>query len=158
VMEIICILGSNELQASSSGTFARSKYCSDHLLVVRMSNCKCSNTLSQQSGQVRCSPVALFRPMLYRCVCVWLHCGGSTERTGERCFSRFNCAGNSTGTLNGLDFSCPCGAAVTPEQPADWCRTSCDSLSPASGLAKPGLCPSTCYDCEGWSSDPVGMW
>jgi hypothetical protein len=105
----------------------------------------------RQSGQVRCSPVAPLRPMLY-------HCGGSTERTGERCFSRFNCAGNSTGTLNGLDFSCPCGAAVTPEQPADWCRTSCDSLSPASGLAKPGLCPSTCYDCEGWSSDPVGMW
>ncbi len=81
-----------------------------------------------------------------------------TVDTGERCFSRFKCAGNTSGTLNGLEFTCPCGTAVTPEQPTDWCRTSCDSLSVTSGLTTPGLCPSTCRDCEGWSSNPVGMW
>lgn len=78
--------------------------------------------------------------------------------SGPRCFSRFECSSNSSGTLNGLQFTCPCGAAVTPKQPSNWCRTSCDSLSTTTGLAAPGLCPSTCYDCEGWSSDPVGMW
>ena len=63
----------------------------------------------------------------------------------EQCLSRFECAPGTNATLNGQDYACACGATVKPEQPADWCRTTCLSLDTVSDLATPGKCPTTCW-------------
>ena len=63
----------------------------------------------------------------------------------EQCLSRFECAPGTNATLNGQNYACACGATVKPEQPADWCRTTCLSLDTVSDLTTPGKCPTTCW-------------
>lgn len=49
-----------------------------------------------------------------------------------------------------------CANEVKP--PLDGCAMSCHDLDALTGLATPGKCPQTCYDCSGWEASPKEMW